>query len=117
MSIKKVFGQMDENGLIRVAFVGSDEELQAQIDKDYAEVVAKIEQAIKKYEEELAKLKGVDLTNLTAENIEDAAKLVHYTKMLLKTKKELGEFKKPTIQDGTYFLLDYVGKAPQLEEK
>lgn len=116
MSIKKVFGQMDENGLIRVAFVGSDEELQAQIDKDYAEVVAKIEQAIKKYEEELAKLK-VDLTKLTAENIEDAAKLVHYTKMLLKTKKELGEFKKPTIQDGTYFLLDYVGKAPQLEEK
>lgn len=117
MNIKKVFGQMDESGLIRVAFVGNEEELQAQIDKDYSDLVAKVEGAIKQYEEELTKLKGIDLANLTAENIEDAAKYVHYTKMLLKTKKELAEFKKPTIQDGTYFVLNYVGKAPELVEK
>ena len=118
MSIEKnVFGQMDGNGVIRVAFVGTEEELQAQIDKDYAELVAKAKEAIAKYEEELKKVEGVDLKNLTEKNIEDAAKFIHYTKMLLKTKKELAEFKKPTVQDGTYFVLDYIGKAPQLEEK
>lgn len=118
MSIEKqVFGQMDENGVIRVAFVGTQEELQAQIDKDYADLVAKIQEAIGKYEAELEKVKGVDLAHLTADNIEDAAKYVHYTKMLLKTKKELSDFKKPSIADGTYFILDYIGKAPALEEK
>ena len=85
---KKVFGQLDENGVVRVAFVGNEEELQAQIDKDYADVVAKIEDAIGKYKAELDNLK-VDFANLTAENIEDAAKFVHYKKMLLKTTKEL----------------------------
>jgi len=114
---KLVFGQMDENGGIRVAFVGTKEDLQAQIDKDYAELVAKVQEAIGKYEAELEKVKGVDLAHLTAENIEEAAKYVHYTKMLLKTKKELADFKKPTIEDGTYFVLDYIGKLPQLEEK
>lgn len=117
MTEKKVFGQMDETGTIRVAFVGTEEELQAQIDKDYADVVAKIQDAIGKYEMELEKVKGVDLAHLSEENIENAAKYVHFTKMLLKTKREWGEFKKPTIQEGTYFVLPYIGKMPQLEEK
>ena len=49
--------------------------------------------------------------------MEDAAKFVHYTKMLLKTKKDLANFKKPTVADGTYFVLNCIGKLPQLEEK
>lgn len=114
---KQVFGQLDNNGTLRVAFVGTKEELQGQIDKDYNELVAKVQEAITQYEAELEKVKGVDLANLTEENIEDAAKYVHYTKMLLKTKKELAAFKKPTIEDGTYFILDFIGKLPELEEK
>ena len=114
---KKVFGQLNENGVIRVAFVGTEEELQAQIDKDYADVVAKIQDAIGKYEAEIEKVKGVDFKHLTEENAEDAAKFVHYSKMLLKTKRELAAFKKPSIVDGTYFVLPYIGKLPELAEK
>lgn len=114
---KKVFGQMDENGAIRVAFVGTLAELEAQITKEYDGVVAKIKDAIGKYEAELEKLTNVDFAHLTPENIEDAAKFVHYSKMILKTKKELENFKKPTVADGTYFVLNYIGKLPQLEEK
>ena len=117
MTEKKVFAQMDENGVIRVAFVGTEEELQAQMDKDFAELVAKVQEAIGKYEVELEKVKGVDLAHLTADNIEDAAKYIHYTKMLFKTKKELADFKKPTVQDGTYFVLPFIGKLPELVEK
>lgn len=117
MSIKQVFGQMDENGAIRVAFVGTEEELQAQIDKDYAEVVEKAQEAIGRYEAELEKVKGVDLAHLSEDNVEDAAKYVHYTKMLLKTKRELCEFKKPSVKDGTYFILSYIGKLPELTDK
>lgn len=118
MSIKKkVFGQIDANGVLHIAFVGTEKELKEQIEKDYNEVCSKIKAAIKQYESELEKVKGVDLLHLTSENIENAAKYVHYTKMLLKTKKELGEFKKPSVEDGTYFVIDYIGKAPQLEDK
>lgn len=116
MSIK-VFGQMDEGGAIRVAFTGTEEQLEAQIGKDYEKTVAKIKEDIGKYEAELEKVKGVDLAHLTDKNIEDAAKYVHYTKMLLKTKAFLEGFKKPTIADGTYFVLSYIGKLPEMVEK
>lgn len=114
---KKVFGQMDETGAIHVAFVGTEEELQAQIDKDYADEVAKIQETIGKYEAELEKVKGTDLAHSTEENIENAAKYVHYTKMLFGIKHQLAEFKKPTIADGTYFVLPFIGKLPELAEK
>lgn len=119
MSTKKVniYGQADENGVIRVAFVGTEEELQAQIDKDYEDTVAKIKETYAKYEEDFNKVKDVDLNHLNAENIEDAAKYVWNKKMMLKTMHDLENFKKPTVQDGTYFLLDYVGKVPVLEER
>ncbi len=113
----KVFGQMDEQGVIHVAFVGTEAELEAQIGKDYEKTVAKVKEDIGKYEAEIEKVKGVDLVHLTDSNIEDAAKYIHYTKMLLKTKKFLNEFKKPTIADGTYFVLNHIGKLPQMEEK
>lgn len=116
MSIKH-FAQVDSNGAVHVAFVGTEADLQAQIDKDYAEAVAKANDAIKKYEEELAKVEKVDFEHLNLDNIEEAAKYVHYTKMLLKTKKELAEFKKPDVKDGTYFVLDFIGKPLEMEEK
>ena len=113
----KHFAQVDENGAVRIAFVGTEEELQAQIDKDYAEAVGKIKEAINKYKEELSKVQKVDFEHLTLENVEEAAKFVHYTKMLLKTEKELGEFKKPAVADGTYFVLDFIGKPLQMTEE
>lgn len=117
MSTKTIFGQADENGNIRVAFVGTEEELQAQIDKDYAEAVKRAEEALNKYKEEFKKVESVDLHNLTQENIEDACKHVWNKKMILKTKHDLKEFKKPTVKDGTYFILQYIGKPLELEEK
>lgn len=120
MSIEKkvnIYGQADENGIIRLAFVGTEEELQAQIDKDYAETVAKIKEAFAKYEEEFNKVKDVDLNHLNAENIEDAAKYVWNKKMMLKTMHDLEIFKKPSVKDGTYFLLEHIGKLPVLEER
>ena len=114
---KEVFGQLEDNGCVRVAFVGTLAELEAQITKEYDAVVVKIKDAIKKYEEELSKLKNVDFSNLTEQNVEEAAKFVHFTKMLLKTKKELANFKKPAVADGTYFVLNCIGKLPQLEDK
>ena len=119
MSTKKVniYGQANADGVIHLAFVGTEEELQAQIDKDYEEAVAKIKQAYVKYQTEFDKVKDVDLTNLTEENIEDAAKHVYYKKMLFKTEHDLEDFKKPSVQDGTYFLLEHIGKLPELEER
>lgn len=117
MTTEKIFGQADENGMIRVAFVGTEEELQAQIDKDYADAVKRANEALDKYKEEFEKVKDVDLTNLTEENIEDAAKHVWNKKMILKTERDLAAFKKPSVQDGTYFILQYIGKPIQLEER
>lgn len=120
MSIDKkvnVYGQANADGVIHLAFVGTEEELQAQIDKDYEAAVAKIKEAYEKYQAEFESVKGVDLTHLNADNIEDAAKHVYYKKMMLKTMHDLENFKKPTVQDGTYFLLEHVGKLPELEER
>lgn len=112
----KHFAQVDENGAVRIAFVGTEEELQAQIDKDYAEAVKKINENLAKYKEELSKIGKVDFVELNLKNIDEAAKLVHYTRMLLKTENDLKEFKKPSIADGTYFVLDYIGKPLQMTE-
>lgn len=117
MSIKKIFGQADENGTIRIAFVGTEEELQAQIDKDYAEAVKRAEEALAKYKEEAEKAKGVDFSNLTPENVEEACKYAWNKKMAFKTEHDLKEFKKPTVKDGTYFILEYIGKLPEMEER
>lgn len=118
MSIKKkVFGQMDATGVLHIAFVGTEEELKSQIEKKYAETMQKIKDAHKKYQAEFEKVKDVDLLHLTAENIEDVAKHIYYKKMILKTIKDIADFKKPSVEDGTYFVLDYIGKAPQLEDK
>lgn len=117
MNTEKIFGQADENGMIRVAFVGTEEELQAQIDKDYAEAVKRANEALNKYKEEFEKVKDADLLHLTEENIEDAAKHVWNKKMILKTERDLAAFKKPSVQDGTYFILQYIGKPIQLEER
>lgn len=113
----KHFAQVDENGAVHIAFVGTEADLQAQIDKDYEATVGKIKEDIAKYKEELAKCEKVDFDKLTVDNIEEAAKIVHYTKMLLKTEKYLSEFKKPSVNDGTYFVLDFIGKPLKMEEK
>lgn len=117
MTTEKIFGQADENGMIRVAFVGTEEELQAQIDKDYADAVKRANETLEKYKAEFEKVKDVDLLHLTEENIEDAAKHVWNKKMILKTEHDLAAFKKPTVQDGTYFILQYIGKPIELEER
>lgn len=117
MSIKKIFGQADENGVIHLAFVGTEEELQAQIDKDYDAAVKAIKDNYAKYQAEVEKVKDVDLTHLHAENIEDACKYVWNKKMALKAMRDLEDFKKPTVKDGTYFILDYIGKLPVMEER
>lgn len=117
MSTKKIFAQADENGVIHIAFVGTEEELQAQMDKDYAEAVAKIKENYTKYQAEVEKIKGLDLTHLNAENIEEACKYVWNKKMVFKTLHDLETFKKPTVKDGTYFVLPYVGKLPEMEER
>lgn len=112
-----IYGQANADGVIHLAFVGTEEELQAQIDKDYAAAVEQIKATYAKYQKEFEKVKDADLTHLNADNIEQAAQHVYYKKMMLKTMHDLETFKKPTVQDGTYFILEHIGKLPELEER
>lgn len=116
MATRKHYFQADENGVLHIAFVGTEEELQAQIDKDYNEAISKAQESLKKYQEELSKIK-VDLTNITIENIAEAKKFIFYKGQILQIEKDLKNFKKPTVNDGTYFVIDKIGKDLILEEK
>ena len=68
MAIKNHYFQVDENGVLHLAFVGTEEELQGQIDKEYAEHIAKTKETLEKTKKELEALK-VDLNNITLENL------------------------------------------------
>lgn len=116
MATKKHFFQADENGVLHIAFVGTEEELQAQIDKDYSELIAKASESLGKYKEELKALENVDLANITAENIADAKKKIFYISQIIQTEQQLKNFKKPSIEDGTYFIVEKIGKDLTLEE-
>lgn len=116
MAIKKHFFQADENGALRIAFVGTEEELQAQIDKDYGEVIAKAKEGLEKCKKELEALKDVDLSNITPDNIAQAKKKIFYIGQIIQTEQQLKNFKKPTVNDGTYFIIEKIGKDLKLEE-
>lgn len=110
------FAQIAEGGAIHIVFVGTVEELKAQIKKDFEEMVSKAEEAIAKCKAELAKIKTPDLANITEENAEDAKKWIFYTAQLLKLEREVKEIKCPTINDGTYFILEHLGKCAEVEK-
>lgn len=110
------FAQIAEGGALHIVFVGTVEELKAQIKKDFEEMIGKGEEAIAKCKTELAKLKTPDLANITEENAEDAKKWIFYTSQLLKLEREVKESKCPTINDGTYFILEHLGKCAEVEK-
>lgn len=114
---KKHIFQMDENGQIRLAFVGTISELEAQIKKDFDDVVSKTKAGIKRYEEELSKLPKPDLDNITAENAEACRRYVHYATMKVKDTAWLESAKCPTLEDGVYFVIDNIGKVVSMVEK
>lgn len=116
MATKKHFFQADENGVLHIAFVGTEEELQAQMDKDYEGVVAEAIKTVGKYGEELKALEKVDLANITDENIADAKKKIFYISQLKQAEQQLRNLKKPTINDGTFFVIEKIGKDLTLEE-
>lgn len=109
------FAQLSESGALHIVFVGTVKELEAQIKKDFEEMIGKGEEAIAKCKTELAKLKTPDLANITEENAEDAKKWIFYTSQLLKLEREVKESKCPTINDGTYFVLEHLGKCAEVE--
>ena len=115
MAIKNHYFQVDENGVLHLAFVGTEEELQAQIDKEYAEHIAKTKETLEKTKKELEALK-VDLNNITLENLGQVRQFVLLKGQVLHLEKTLNTFKKPSVQDGTYFVINKIGKDLKLEE-
>ena len=110
------FAQIAEGGALHIVFVGTLDELKVQIKKDFEEMVSKAEEAIAKCKAELLKLKTPDLANITEENAEDAKKWIFYTAQLLKLEREVKDIKCPTINDGTYFILEHIGKCAEVEK-
>lgn len=110
------FAQIAEGGALHIVFVGTLDELKLQIKKDFEEMVSKAEEAIAKCKAELLKLKTPDLANITEENAEDAKKWIFYTAQLLKLEREVKDIKCPTINDGTYFILEHIGKCAEVEK-
>ena len=110
------FAQLSESGALHIVFVGTVKELEAQIKKDFEEMISKGEEAITRCKAELAKLTMPDLANITEENAEEAKKWIFYTSQLLKLEREVKESKCPTINDGTYFVLEHLGKCAEVEK-
>ena len=112
---KKHIFQLDENGALRLAFVGTISEFEAQLKKDYDALVEKVEGGIAKYKEELAKLPKPDLEHITAENAENVRKYIHYATMAVKDEAALATLKCPSIADGAYFVVENIGKTVEIK--
>lgn len=114
---KKHFFKIDHNGTVNIAFVGTEAELQAQMDKDFEELLDKAKSALKKYHEEFLKLSKPDFDNLEYKDIENLQKWVYYKIQILKSEKEIPQLKKPLIADNTFFTMHKIGKDIELIKK
>lgn len=111
------FAQLNADGTLRIAFVGTKKELSAQIKKDFDAMLEQGKKALEQCQSELAKLPKPDLDSLSEESSENAKKWIFYKAQSLKIRREIKEAKCPTLEDGTYFILDYFGKEACLSEK
>lgn len=112
---KKHIFQLDENGALRLAFVGTIAEFEEQLKKDYESLVEKVKVGIARYKEELAKLSKPDFEHITAENAEDVRKYIHYATMLVKDEAALAKLECPKLSDSAYFVVDNIGKTVEIK--
>lgn len=113
---KKHFFQADKDGILHIAFVGTEEELQKQIDTEFDAELKKAQDELAKVNFELTKFNDLDLKDITIDNIGRLREFLLAKGKALQIENALKKAKKPSVADGTYFVIDKIGKDLVLEE-